>query len=130
MINDYITVRKFINLLSQKDDVFLYGRIRGWLEDEDERFSDNPLTRRTAARIIHQFMKIELQIPDVKDISAAEVLQDLYTCRVCANHIAQIYVRKIMTEREVEHCGKIVLIFDQLGLITEGEALEIVSKIR
>ena len=76
--------------------LLLYGHKRGWLEDSDETNPHKPLDRRTAARIIHQFMKIEMHIPDETDISQAEKLKDLYTCRVCANHIAQVVVKKIM----------------------------------
>lgn len=130
MCENSITVRFFINRLSSKSDVLHYGRIRGWLEDEDERFSEQPLNRRAAARILHQYLKIELGIPDLADVSSAEMLKDLYTCRVCANHIAQIYARGIMDCREIEHCGKIVQIFDQLGLVTEGEAAAFVESIR
>lgn len=130
MCENSITVRSFVNKISQRNDVFNYGRVRGWLEDEDERFSEHFLNRRTAARILHQYLKIELGIPDLADVSSAEMLKDLYTCRVCANHIAQIYVRGIMGCREVEHCGKIVQIFDQLGLVTEGEAAAFVESIR
>ena len=73
-----------------------YAHTRGWLEDQDERFCDKNLNRQTAARILHQFMKIELGVPDLQDISAANVLADLYTCHTCVNHIAQIYLRGIM----------------------------------
>lgn len=84
-----------------ENNLYLYGRQKGWLEDEDERFSQSYITRRAAARIIHQFMKIELKIPDLSDISAAEVLTDLYTCRTCANHIAQVFVRGLMEGEEI-----------------------------
>ena len=74
-----ITIKDFVILLSQKD--LAYGHVHGWLEDQDERFCDNLLDRRTAARIFHRYMKIELGVPDLEDISAANVLADLYTCR-------------------------------------------------
>ena len=89
-----ITIKDFVTLLSQKD--LAYAHARGWLEDQDERFCDNLLDRRTAARILHRYMKIELGVPDVQDISAANVLADLYTCRACVNDVAQMFVRGIM----------------------------------
>lgn len=130
MDNRNITVLEFVSMLMPVENVLEYGRTKGWLEDEDQRFPDNLLNRRTAARILHQFMRIEKGIPDVPDISRSEGLRDLYTCRICANHIAQIYVRGIMTSVEVEHCGKIVQIFDHMGLVTEKEAVLYISRIK
>ena len=59
--------------------LLLYGHKRGWLEDSDETNPHKPLDRRTAARIVHQFIKIEMHIPDETDISQAENLKDLWT---------------------------------------------------
>ena len=42
-----------------------YGHVKGWLQDWDEHDSDRPLDKRTAARIIHQFMKLELGVPEI-----------------------------------------------------------------
>ena len=115
-----LTIREFVNLLSQKD--LAYGHARGWLEDQDERFCDKLLDRRTAARIIHRYMKIELGIPDLPDISAANVLADLYTCRACVNDIAQVFLRGIMKARQVERDGKLFEIFDMGDLVSQEEA--------
>jgi hypothetical protein len=115
-----ITIKDFVNLLSQKD--LSYGHARGWLEDQDERFCNNLLDRRTAARILHRYMKIELGITDLADVSAANVLADLYTCRVCVNDVAQIFVRGIMSSRQVERDGKLFEIFDMGGLVSKEEA--------
>ena len=115
-----ITIKDFVNLLSQKD--LSYGHAHGWLEDQDERFCDNLLDRRTAARILHRYMKIELGVPDLEDISAANVLADLYTCRACVNDVAQMFVRGIMDSRQVERDGKIYEIFDMGGLVSKEEA--------
>ena len=114
-----ITIKDFVNLLSQKE--LAYGHARGWLEDQDERFCDNLLDRRTAARIIHRYMKIELGVPDLPDISAANVLADLYTCRACVNDVAQVFLRGIMESRQIERDGKIFEIFDMGGLVTHDE---------
>ena len=114
-----ITIKDFVYLLSQKD--LSYGHTHGWLEDQDERFGDNYLDRRTAARILHRYMKLELGIPDMPDISSANVLADLYTCRTCVNDVAQIFLRGIMESREVERDGKIFEIFDMGGLVTHDE---------
>ena len=72
-------------------------------------------------RIIHQFMKIELGVPDLPDISPANALADLYTCHTCVNHIAQVYLRGIMTAQTVERDGVEHQIFNHLVEITEEE---------
>ena len=115
-----LSIKDFVTLLSQKD--LAYGHTYGWLEDQDERFCDNLIDRRTAARILHRYMKIELGVPDLEDISAANVLADLYTCRACVNDVAQMFVRGIMDSRQVERDGKIYEIFDMGGLVSKEEA--------
>lgn len=108
--------------------LLLYGHKRGWLEDSDETNPHKLLDRRTAARIVHQFMKIEMHIPDETDISQAENLKDLYTCRVCANHIAQVVVKKIM--QPVLAPDEKTYIFDSLAIVTKQEQEQIIKKIR
>ena len=105
-------------------ELLKFGHIRGWLEDSDERHPEAPLNRQTAARIVHQFLRIECEVQDMADISRANCLRDLYTCRVCTNHIAQVYVRGIMTAEEIE---PEVFIFNHLALVTKSESCEIIS---
>ena len=121
-------------------ELLRFGHFRGWLEDSDERHPESLLNRQTAARIIHQFMVVELGLPDIADISAAESLRDLYTCRVCANHIAQVYARGIMGAEEIQEAGfslsevsaaaQDVLIFNHLGRVTFHEAHEAMERLR
>ncbi len=54
------------------------------------------MTRKTVVRLLHDFLRTELQEPDEIDASPAYVLQDLFDCRVCAGHIIQVYVKGIM----------------------------------
>ena len=106
-----------------------YAHTRGWIEDQDERFFDKNLNRQTAARILHQFMKIELGVPDLEDISPANVLADLYTCHTCVNHIAQVYLRGIMEAQRVERDGKEYKIFNHLEEVSEEKALLILKHV-
>ena len=119
--------------LSQPE-LLRYGHFRGWLEDSDERHPESLLNRQIAARIIHQFMVVELYMSDVADISAAEKLRDLYTCRVCANHIAQVYARGIMGAEEVlsgdAAATQSILIFNHLGRMSYREAREAMERLR
>ena len=121
-------------------ELLRYGHFRGWLEDSDERHPENLLNRQTAARIINQFMVVELGVPDIADISGAEKLRDLYTCRVCANHVAQVYLRGIMRAQEIDGVDSLesegtgaaqsVLLFDHLGRLTKSEAREAMEGLR
>ena len=123
-----LSIKEFVTLLSQKD--LSYGHAHGWLEDQDERFCDNLLDRRTAARILHRYMKIELGIPDLSDISAANVLADLYTCRACVNDVAQMFVRGIMCSCQFERDGKIYEIFDMGATVSKSDAENWIASLR
>ena len=117
-----------------QSELLRYGHFRGWLEDSDERYPESFLNRQTAARIIHQFMVVELHMSDVADISAAEKLRDLYTCRVCANHIAQVYARGIMGAEEVlpgdAAATQPIWIFNHLKRMSYNEAREAMERLR
>ncbi|MCQ2590119.1 MAG: hypothetical protein MJ179_06815 [Treponema sp.] len=130
-----IRIRDFVlelsKLASIKDDEILhYGHLKGWLEDQDEYTPDAFLDKRTCARILHQFMKIELGIPDLEEVSQAFLLKDIYTCRVCTNHVAQIYCREIMEGEEIDFAGENQLIFNMTRLLSEEEVTEIIKKVR
>ena len=86
-------------------DVFSNGLEKGWLEFEDQLYRDDVITRKNIARIIHMYLLKEKGIPDLQDISKAGELRDLYDCRVCANHVAQIYLRGIMGSKEFSAKG-------------------------
>ena len=121
-------------------ELLRFGHFRGWLEDSDECHPENLLNRQTAARIIHQFMLMELSIPDISDIRGAERLRDLYTCRVCANHVAQVYLRGIMRAQEMEVVDGALgdvsgaaqnnFMFNHLGRVTRFEAREAMEQLR
>jgi len=116
-------------------ELLKYGHFRGWLEDSDECHPDEMLNRQTAARIVHQFLRIEGSIPDLEDISPARKLKDLYTCRTCANHIAQVFTRGIMKAQLIEKNGikdsepYPIFIFNQLAPVSESEAGTIIRLI-
>lgn len=131
-----ITIKEFINLLSEHfspqlplpENIFKYAHQKGWIEDQDEVNQNNPIDKRTAARIIHQFMKIELKIPDTKDIKPTEILKDLYTCRVCVNHVSQVFVKGIMNSEEIQNptTDEIVQIFNMTRILTREEVEQII----
>lgn len=113
-----MTTEDFIRELCRKAGieqagVFGRGRKEGWLDAEDEVFKDKPITRKNAARICHMYLLKVSKINDL-DICGAEKLKDLYDCRVCANHIAQVYLRGIMDARNIKRDGEF-LWFDLNG---------------
>lgn len=121
---DIISVGDFVSRLFPKalelPELLRYGHFRGWLEDSDERFPDASLNRQTASRIVHMYLLIECGLPDLSDITPAKVLKDLYTCRACANHIAQVYCRGIMDVLEDS-------LFNHLELMTVKEIKKVIA---
>ena len=111
-------------------ELLRYGHFRFWLEDQDESHPENPLNRQTAARILHEFLRIECGLDDLQDITSATQLKDLYTCRVCTNHIAQVCARGLMHPQEIQTSEKEELIFNHLEVMKKSEALEILQKVK
>ena len=75
-------------------------------------------------------MKIELGVPDLADVSAANVLADLYTCRVCVNDVAQIFTRGIIQAQTIFKDEKEFLIFNHLDFLDKNEALLAIETLR
>ena len=120
MLDDsYITREKFINLLVSfsgipREELL----IKGVLETKDLSDPDEPIERRSVAEILHNYIRIILQIKDEEDIKEAYILKDLFDCRVCANHIAQVYLKGIMDATDVDGLH----IFNVFGKVSEEEA--------
>ena len=113
-----MTTEDFIRELCQRTGieyagVFGRGRKEGWLDAEDEVFKDKTITRKNVARICHMYLLKVMNVADL-DMSGAGKLKDLYDCRICANHIAQVYLRGIMDARNIKRDGEF-LWFDLNG---------------
>lgn len=74
------------------------GEAHGWLNAQDKVQAQKPITRSAAARILHEFLRQELGERDAEDVTSAGKLSDLYDCRTCVNHVAQVYCKGIMAE--------------------------------
>ncbi len=59
-----------------------------------------PMERRHVAKSVHEYLLNTLHEADEENWDAAKELQDLYDCRVCVQHIAQVYVKGIMEATE------------------------------
>ena len=111
-------------------ELLRYGHFRLWLEDQDETHPEKPLNRQTAARILHDFLRIECGLNDLQDITSATQLKDLYTCRVCTNHIAQVCARGLMHPQEIQTSEKKEQIFNHLEVMKKSEVQEILEKVK
>ena len=100
-----ITVDEFIVSLerSAKDSGYTVNEM--WYNEEYDFHPGRELTRKDAARIIHDFLINIMKEADEIEVSSAYALRDLFECRVCAPHIAQVYEKGIMG-RHVGDNGK------------------------
>lgn len=127
MEHQAITVAQFVEkLVIGAVDAVSYGYQHGWLEEQDVTGNNLLIERKTAARILHQFLRKELQEQDEIDVSEATKLQDLYECRVCVNHVMQVYVKGIM-DGHTTKTG--CFVFGMQETITEQEAERIIERL-
>lgn len=84
-----------------------------------------PLRKNTMARILHEFYKNILQMEDL-DWQDAGKFPDIYDCKVCANSLAQCYVRGLITPRKHSENSWILGADD---LVSDIEIKEILKKI-
>lgn len=127
-----VTTEEFVKALgevyiSEKPDAEVhnlceFARQRGWLEEQDLLLWNRGIERRQAARIIHEFLRIEFLILDLRDWSNAKKLKDLYDCRVCAKHVAQVVERGIMPPIEPDR-------FMLLRQVYEGDLQDILERL-
>ena len=124
---DNLSKEKFIDLFSSfcqksRDELIDAGVI-------DEVALTNPgeeIDKKTVSLIIHYYMRQTLKISDLPDISKAYVLKDLFDCRVCANHIAQVYLRGIMEAEETDG----LVIFNVFRKVSKEDALGWFEKLK
>jgi len=110
-------------------DVYIKGRRAGWLEEADQLYPDAAISRKNVARILHQYLLKVKNIPDIGDISEAYKLKDLFDCRICANHVAQVYLRGLMSAKNLMKDGEF-LWFDLDGVDDMETVLEQIDKFR
>lgn len=82
------------------------GRYDGWLEEVDILWAKKAIEKRGAARIVHQFLRNVCKEEDEIDWNPAKKLEDLYDCRTCVNHVAQVFVKGIMCGRQEEEINE------------------------
>ena len=108
--NDMVTVEEFVSMIGEQlkavhgvsvnfekaSDLSDYGRMNGWLEDNDILHWKSSIERKSAARIVHEVLRKEQKEPDEDYWQDARELKDLYDCHTCVNHVAQVYAKGIM----------------------------------
>lgn len=97
------------------------GRQMGWLEEIDILYKDRWIERRNAARIVHEFLRIVMKEPDEMDWKPVHDLRDLYDCKACAKHVAQVCLKGIMEPKDSNR-------FQLLMGISRDEMNEIFSR--
>lgn len=105
-----------------RDALWRRGMEKGWLEEQERLEAEKPIERRTAAKIAHMFLRREWGEADEADWGAAKRLKDLYDCRVCANHVAQVYAKGIMAALSGE-------VFGMREALGREEAVEIAKRL-
>lgn len=105
---------------------YQYARRKGILEEQDLFLFSSYINRRDTARILHQFLRMELREPETNRFSNASQLADLYDCRTCVNHIAQVYEKGIMDSVGSKDG---VYIFGVRDLITKMDAYQAVMRV-
>lgn len=76
------------------------------------------LTRNEVAKLVHEFIRDVLVEPDEPDINEAMILKDLFDCGNCVQHIAQVYLKGIMTAAvDLEFRGNTLIDRDSLDMI-------------
>ena len=109
--------------LKEEDLLLQYGWHKGWLEEQDLLDAKAPIERRRAARIVHQFLRLECGEKDEEDWKRVHELRDLYDCRTCVSHVAQVVTKGIMSVKYDGVSGR--YIFGMKDFIDLEEAKEI-----
>ena len=87
---------------------------------------DEILTRKKCAVISHLYLQKILREKDEINIDPALKLRDIYDCRICANHIAQVYTKGIM---DCFALSDDLLLFKLEDPVEQDEANDIVLRI-
>ena len=109
--------------------MYIRGRRAGWLEEGDQLYPDAAISRKNVARILHQYLLKVRNIPDIGDISEAYKLKDLFDCRICANHVAQVYLRGLMDAKNLMKEGEF-LWFDLDGVDEDAVVLSQIAEMK
>ncbi|MBO7426910.1 MAG: hypothetical protein J6U23_14670 [Clostridiales bacterium] len=95
--------------------------------DRNDEKKDSVLTRKSCAKIIHEYLQKYMHEPDEIGIEKAYFIRDLFDCRTCANHIAQVYLKGIM---DVFVIDKDLILFMPEKEVDEKELSEYIKRVK
>ncbi len=122
-----MTISEFIGLFPASEE-----DTSGMLIEADEyRYrGDRECRRADAAKILHRYLLKMKTLTDLTDFSSLKDIKDLYDCRICANAIAQVLLRKIMEPVKIPTGeSSYITIFDLETKITREEAESAISRV-
>lgn len=83
---------------------------------------EGKITKLEAAKIVHEDLLDKLGEPDEEEWQSALLLKDIYDCKKCVRHIAQVYVKGIILPRENS-------VFGTQDIVSEREKEEILLRL-
>ena len=116
-----MSLLRFLTLLLKNEEALDKAHTLGLIDKDDTKHPDEAVVRKKAAKILHMYLLNVMHVKDEDDISPASIMKDLYDCRVCVNHIAQVYLKGIMKAHE--YPGGLIL-FEPDVEITEAEVMD------
>lgn len=125
-MNTYELIETIIQQYEQKagkalseEDLGPYTR--ELLNSKCSTYKAGGVLRKTAARIIFEFLRYTLKEPDA-DWGKSRNLKDIYDCRVCANPIAQVYEKGLLSSRQND-------IFGLDDILSDDELIEAIGRL-
>lgn len=113
--NQFLSKEEFVNIFSEYSGIDKDELLKKGVFESSDFINENELMeRRNAARIIHLFVRDIKGVKDEPDISESYIIKDLFDCRICANHIAQVYLKGIIEARNIDD----LIIFDTYGRVS------------
>ncbi len=132
-MEQWITTGQFVGMLAKgaypdscPEEGLVRSREAGWTEEQDAIYRERYIERRAAARILHQFIRMVQREPELENWKPAQQLKDLYDCRTCVNHVAQVYCKGILPGMRAEDGS---LIFGMREYLTLPEAKKAVERV-
>jgi len=116
-----VSLLRLLTLLLKNEEALDKAHTLGLIDMSDTGHPEKNVVRKKAAKILHMYLLNVMHAKDEDDISPASVMKDLYDCRVCVNHIAQVYLKGIMKAHE--YPGGLIL-FEPDVEITEAEVMD------
>ncbi len=68
-------------------------------------FNSEKITKKQAAKLVHEYLRNVLKEKDIEDISGAQRLKDLYDCHTCVTHVTQVFLKGIILPKSDREFG-------------------------